>query len=76
MKIPRRKKNDRTAFWFMAPLHYWKYRLSINPERRIDRRLSSEARIARDRARAAKFRADFTEGPGIPVSQLVTSHES
>ena len=61
MKIKRRKKNDRTAFWYMSPVDYFLFRRTINPERRIDRRMSPEALIARDRSRAAKFRRDFKE---------------
>lgn len=59
MKIKRKKKNDRTAFFFMNALAYFKYRLEINPERRLDRTLPPETKQARDRARAARFRRDF-----------------
>ena len=73
MKIPRRKKLDRTAFFFMSAVRYLHYRLSINKERRLDRRLPPIVLIERDRKRAARFRQDFKEGPGVPVEQLFIS---
>lgn len=70
MKIKRKKKNDRTAFFFMNALAYFKYRLAINPERRLDKTLPAETKHKRDRDRAAWMTKQFKTGPGIPIEQL------
>lgn len=64
MKIKRRKKNDRTAFFFMNALAYFKYRLAINPERRLDKTFPPQTLQQRDRLRADKFQKDFKKGAG------------
>lgn len=71
MKIKRRKKNDRTAFFFMNALEYFKYRLAINPERRLDKTLPTETKQKRDRSRAAKFRHDFKEWTPVRLADVL-----
>lgn len=71
MKIKRRTKNDRTAFWYMNFVEYFKYRRSINLERRLDRTLPPATRIARDRNRAAFLAKEFKQGPGVSLAQLL-----
>lgn len=73
MKIKRRKKNDRTAFWHMSYNAYGKFRLSTNLERRTDRMMAPQSLIARDRDRAAHFRKRFKEGTPVRLFDLLPS---
>ena len=73
MKIKRRKKLDRTAYFYMSPLAYLKYRLLTNPERRINRVTDPSVRLERDRKRAARFRQDFKEGFPVRLDALIAA---
>jgi hypothetical protein len=59
MKIKRRKKNDRAAFYWMPYDEYGKYRLAINPERRTDKTMAPATLRERDRARAKFIERKF-----------------
>ena len=63
MKIKRRKKIDRTAFFFMHRREYTEFRrFVIKGERRRS--------IDRDRSIAASLRKRFVEGPGVSLAAI------
>jgi len=73
MKIKRRKKNDRFAFFHMHWVEYLKFSHAINPERRLDKTLPPETKIARDRQRAAHFREHFIEGFPVRLDAIIAA---